>query len=157
MSALVQVVRFVSLMLVGLYAGGVFFTVIAPTVQRLPGDAYVRYWQALNTDYRRAMPKLIIPALVATVGSALLARTDGVVVVILFAVSASLLGGTVVMTLRGLDPLNRSADAWDPTGPPADWEAARSTWQQLHLVRTALAIAAFAALLLAVLLSDGPR
>ncbi|MFI6180110.1 anthrone oxygenase family protein [Nonomuraea sp. NPDC051191] len=55
---------------------------------------------------------------------------------------------TVVLTLAGLEPLNRMADAWDPDLLPADWQEIRGRWQNLHLVRTGLALAAFACLLI---------
>ncbi|MEV4395565.1 DUF1772 domain-containing protein [Nonomuraea sp. NPDC049607] len=54
---------------------------------------------------------------------------------------------TVVLTLAGLGPLNRMADAWAPDLLPADWQEIRGRWQNLHLVRTGLALAAFACLL----------
>ncbi|MDO5736022.1 MAG: DUF1772 domain-containing protein [Propionibacteriaceae bacterium] len=144
--------RAISLLLVGLYSGGVFFTVIAPSVRRLPGDAYVRHWQAQNTDYRRAMPVLVIGGLVATLAAGVLSLGRGTAVVVLTMAAAVLVAGTIVITLKLLDPLNRAADAWNPSSLPDGWEAARALWQRWHLFRTVLAVTAFVCLLLAQML-----
>lgn len=151
----VDAVRAVSLLLVGLYAGGVFFGVIAPSVHRLPGDAYIRYWQAENADYGRAMPILVLGGLFATVAAAVLSFEHRMAVGMLTVLGVVLLAATLVVTLVRLEPLNRLADAWDPARPPGSWHEARATWLRWHLVRTVLVVAAFAVLLVAQAL-DGP-
>ncbi|WP_232320382.1 anthrone oxygenase family protein [Herbidospora daliensis] len=55
----------------------------------------------------------------------------------------------IVLTVTRLDALNRLADSWDPDLLPADWARARAEWWNLHLVRTAMAVAGFLLLLLA--------
>lgn len=149
MGVWVSLVRAVSLLLVGLYAGGVFFTAIAPSVQRLPGEAYVRYWQAENRDYARAMPALVLGGLVATLAAAVLERARGFMVVGWTLLVVVLIVGTIVVTLALLEPLNRAANAWDPDSLPSDWEMARTRWLRWHLLRTFLAVLAFLSLLVA--------
>ncbi|MER7361805.1 DUF1772 domain-containing protein [Nonomuraea wenchangensis] len=139
--------RMLALLLIGLYAGGVVFVVLAPSVARLPGPAYVRYWQALNVDYGRAMPPLLLAGIAALVVAAALSWRRGWFAFGLTAAALILVILTVALTLTGLEPLNRLADAWDPDLLPADWEESRRRWLSLHLVRTALALAAFACLI----------
>ncbi|MEU5869096.1 DUF1772 domain-containing protein [Nonomuraea sp. NPDC047529] len=137
----------VATLLIGLYAGGVAFVVLAPSVARLPGPAYVRYWRALNVDHGRAMPPLLPAGIAALIVVTALSWRRGWFAFGAGAVALILVILTVVLTLAGLGPLNRMADAWDPDLLPADWQEIRGRWQNLHLVRTGLALAAFVCLL----------
>ncbi|MET9250405.1 DUF1772 domain-containing protein [Nonomuraea sp. NPDC003709] len=157
MSLVLVASRTVALLLVGLYAGGVLFVVIAPSVARLPGPAYVRYWQALNVDYGRAMPPLLLAGIVAMIVVSVLSWRRGWLVFGVSSAALILVILTVVLTLTGLEPLNRIADAWDPDQLPADWQESRRRWLHLHLIRTALALAAFACLITAQALDRGPN
>ncbi|WP_231618579.1 DUF1772 domain-containing protein [Nonomuraea sp. SBT364] len=149
MSVVLTASRMVALSLVGLYAGGVLFVVLAPSVGGLPGPAYVRYWQALNVDYGRTMPPLLLAGIAATVVASALSWPRGGLVLGLSSVALILVILTVALTLAGLEPLNRVADAWDPDQLPAGWHEIRHRWLNLHLARTALAVAAFACLVTA--------
>ncbi|MEV4398991.1 DUF1772 domain-containing protein [Nonomuraea sp. NPDC049607] len=139
--------RMVALLLVGLYAGGVVFVVVAPSMARLPGAAYVRYWQALNVDYGRAMPPLLLTGIAALIVMTALSWRRGWFVLGVSATALIMVVLTVLLTLRTLEPLNRVVDAWDPDNLPADWAESRRRWLNLHLVRTVLALAAFACLI----------
>ncbi|WP_431917828.1 anthrone oxygenase family protein [Nonomuraea jabiensis] len=156
MSLVLVASRTVALLLVGLYAGGVLFVVIAPSVARMPGPAYVRYWQALNVDYGRAMPPLLLAGIVAMVLIAVLSWHHGWLVFGVSSAALILVILTVVLTLTALEPLNRIADAWNPDQLPADWQESRRRWFNLHLIRTVLALAAFACLITAQTLDLGP-
>ncbi|MED7928648.1 DUF1772 domain-containing protein [Nonomuraea sp. LP-02] len=147
MSLVLTASRMAALLLIGLYAGGVVFLVLAPSVARLPGPAYVRYWQALNVDYGRAMPPLLLAGIAALIVVAALSWRRGWFAFGLAAAALIMVILTVALTLTGLEPLNRLVDAWDPDLLPADWEESRRRWLNLHLVRTALALAAFACLI----------
>ena len=149
MSLVLIVSRMVALLLVGVYTGGVCFVVIAPSVARMPGPAYVRYWQALNVDYGRGMPPLLLAAVAAMAVASFLSWRRGWLVPGASSAALILVILTIVLTLAGLEPLNRIADAWDPDQLPADWQESRQRWLHLHLVRTALALAAFACLIIA--------
>ncbi|MDA0632732.1 DUF1772 domain-containing protein [Nonomuraea sp. MCN248] len=149
MSLALAASRTVALVLVGLYAGGVVFVVLAPSVSRMPGAAYIRYWQALNADYGRSMPPLLLVSVAALLVAAVLSWQRGWLVFGLGAAALVLVVLTVVLTVAGLEPLNQVAGAWDPDAPPAGWDEVRQRWLTLHLVRTALALAAFACLIAA--------
>ncbi|MEV0597525.1 DUF1772 domain-containing protein [Nonomuraea cavernae] len=146
---LLEVARTGATLLLGLFAGGLVFTVLAPSLRSLPGSAYVRYWQALNTDYRRAMPVLLLTCLVLLLATCVMSYSRGQLVFWLAVTAALLLVATIVLTLTALDPLNQLADSWDADQPPAGWADVRLRWWTLHLVRTAMATVAFVALLIA--------
>ncbi|MEU8360177.1 DUF1772 domain-containing protein [Nonomuraea sp. NPDC048882] len=149
MSAILTASRMIALLLIGTYAGGVVFTVLAPSVGRMPGPAYVTYWQALNVDYGRAMPPLLLAAIAASLVAAALSWRHGRLVFGLSVAALVLVVGTVVLTLAGLEPINGIVDGWTPDQLPAGWEESRRQWSDLHLVRTALALTAFGCLIVA--------
>ncbi|MEU4572698.1 anthrone oxygenase family protein [Nonomuraea sp. ATR24] len=155
MSLALTASRTVALSLVGLYAGGVLFVVLAPSVGSLPGPAYVRYWQALNVDYGRAMPPLLLTGIAATLVTSALSWPRGWLTLGLSSAALLLVILTVALTLTGLEPLNRVVDTWNPDKLPADWHEIRQRWLNLHLVRTVLAVAAFACLLTAQAIDRG--
>ena len=55
-----SMVRAGALFLLGIYAGGLFFFVLAPGVASLPGEAYCLYWQACNRDYGARAPIVVL-------------------------------------------------------------------------------------------------
>jgi uncharacterized membrane protein len=146
---LLEITRATAVLLTGLFAGGVFFLVLAPSLGRLPGPAYVRYWQALNTDYGRAMPPLLLTCLALLIATCVLSYRRGWLVFGLSLASLGLMAIVLVLTISQFEPLNQLANSWDPDQLPPDWASARDRWLALHNWRTALAIAAFAALLCA--------
>lgn len=146
---LLETARMGATSLLGLFAGGLVFTVLAPSLLKLPPPAYVRYWQALNTDYGRAMPVLLLTCLALLLLTCATSYQHGQPVFWLTVAATLLLTATIVLTLTTLDPLNRLADSWNPDRPPADWTDIRRHWWTLHMIRTAMAVLAFLALLIA--------
>lgn len=142
-----RITRAAALLLLGLYAGGVVFSVLAPGVYELPGPAYVRYWQALNLDYGAAMPVLLLSCIALLITTAVLSRSRSGLVLWLTVAATALVVLTVVLTVSQMEPLNRLADSWDPDLLPEDWADVRDLWRNWHLVRTVLALLAFASLL----------
>lgn len=148
-SLLLEIVRTFAVLLLGLYAGGVFFTVLAPSLTRLPGPAYLPYWQALNTDYGRAMPMLLLTTLVALVLTCLLSFQQGLLIFSLSIAALLLTVGTIVLTVTQVEPLNQRANSWTAEHLPTDWSDVRARWWTLHTMRTMLAVVAFGLLLIA--------
>ena len=146
---LFDLTRTLATAMLGLYAGGVFFIVIAPSVGRLPASAYVPYWQAVNIDYGRAMLPFLLTCLALLIATAALSYGRGWPVFTLSVVAALLVIATIVLTVTQLEPINRVADTWSPERLPTDWAAQRQRWLALHTVRTILAVLAFASLLTA--------
>jgi hypothetical protein len=146
---LLEVARMGATLLLGLFAGGLVFTVLAPSLRSLPGSAYVRYWQALNVDYGRTMPVLLLTCLVLLLTTCVVSYQRGWLVFWLSIAALLLLVATIVLTLTKLDPLNQLANSWNADQPPTGWADVRLHWWTLHAVRTALATVAFFALLVA--------
>ncbi|GAA0440947.1 hypothetical protein Acor_12070 [Acrocarpospora corrugata] len=143
------------MLLLGLFAGGVFFTVLAPSLRLLPGPAYVRYWQALNIDYGRAMPVLLLTCLALLLATCVLSYRRGWLVFGLSVAALLLIAATIVLTVTQLEPLNLLANSWNADQLPADWTDARESWWTLHAVRTVMAVTAFAGLLVAQAVDQG--
>ncbi|MGW0590264.1 anthrone oxygenase family protein [Streptosporangium sp. NPDC002607] len=146
---LLEIVRTTATLLLGLFAGGVFFTVLAPSLRGLPGPAYVRYWQALNTDYGRAMPVLLLTCLALLLATCVLSYQRGWLVFGLSIAALLLVTGTIVLSVTQLEPLNQLANSWNADQPPTGWADARERWWNLHTARTVMAVLAFAGLLIA--------
>lgn len=143
------VARSIALLLVGLYTGGVVFIVLAPSAARLPGPTYVGQWQALNKDYSRAMPLLLLTTVAALIVTTVLSWHRGQLVVLLDIAAVLLVVLTIVLTVAAMEPLNRLANSWNPDRLPDVWDQTRQRWIRLHLARTVMALAAFACALVA--------
>lgn len=147
---LLKLTTIVAVALTGLYAGGLFFFAIAPSTLRLPPEAYLLYWQGLNNDYQVLAPLLIlsvVPLLVVTV----CLRRQGRLALAAAIAAATLVAGSIAVTVTQMVPLNELANGWTPETLPADFDAVRARWWDLHLLRTAMATAGFALLVTAVL------
>ncbi|MFF3562464.1 anthrone oxygenase family protein [Streptomyces sp. NPDC002574] len=148
-TVVLEIVRAGAATLLGLYAGGVFFAVITPSVGRLPGPVYVPYWKALNADYGRVMPPFLLTCLALLVATCALSYRQGPLVFGLSLAAGVLVLATIVLTVTQMEPLNRLVDGWSPSEPPTDFVAVRDRWLTLHTVRTVLAVVAFVSLLVA--------
>jgi len=112
----------------------------------LPGSAYLPYWQALNADYGRAMPVLLLTTLAFLVLTCILSFLDrrGQRIFILSVVALLLTIATIVLTVTQFEPLNRLANSWTVENLPTEWVDVRARWWTLHIIRTILAVLAFA-------------
>jgi uncharacterized membrane protein len=144
-----MITRTAAALLLGLFAGGVLFVVLAPTLRDLSAPAYVRYWQALNADHGKAMPVLLLTAVALLVVTCVLSFPRGTLSFGLSLAATVLIVGAIALTVTQMEPLNTLADSWNPDAVPADWSEVRDRWWTLHLIRTALAVTAFASLLIA--------
>ena len=134
-STLSTVGRVVSLMLVGLLAGSVF------GVWR--GFDFAQYTPAAYLEVHQGAVRGIL-AIVIVVALAIGARHDRRQLVLLIA-AAFLLAAAGLITRLGNQPINGLVMSWTAETLPADWEALRDSWRNLHLLRT---ISTMAALLL---------
>lgn len=146
---LLEITRTASTFIVGLYADGVLFFSLAPSVGQLPAASYLPYWQALNGDFARAMPPLLIVGLVLLIVTCVSQFRYSRLIFGLTVVATALVAGTIVLTVTQLEPLNQLANGWRVDQLPGDWDDVRTQWWRLHTARTVLAMLAFAALLVA--------
>ncbi|MZD04173.1 DUF1772 domain-containing protein [Streptomyces sp. SID5785] len=63
--------------------------------------------------------------------------------------AGGLLALSVVMSLLLLVPINNRGKTWTPENRPADWKEQSNRWDRYHYVRVAVIVAAFAALVAA--------
>jgi hypothetical protein len=141
------------LTIVMLAAGGLLAGALAWT-------AWERVWiwrrlalREYAVDFRRsirkadpAMPILLVICL--TAAGAFAARTDGPARSLAFA-GAGLLASILVSSIVLAEPVNSQFRRRPEGAVPPDAERLRRLWRRFHLVRTAMAIAALACLLVA--------
>ncbi|TYB60716.1 DUF1772 domain-containing protein [Nonomuraea sp. PA05] len=130
----------------GLAAGIMLSTVIGvvPWMLVQPYDKYVSATRFLWSRYDPFMP--IVNALTCVLDVVLIFVAPTAASRALFAVAAGLL--LVVMTISVVKnvPINRYVTSLDPDVRPDDWERRdpRLRWRSWNLIRTALALLAFA-------------
>lgn len=143
-STLSTVGRVVSLMLVGLLAGSVFGVWRGFDFAQYTPAAYLEVHQGAVRGLDMLLPVQGILAIVIVVALAIGARHDRRQLVLLIA-AAFLLAAAGLITRLGNQPINGLVMSWTAETLPADWEALRDGWRNLHLLRT---ISTMAALLL---------
>jgi uncharacterized membrane protein len=114
----------------------------------LDDEPHIRLRQALIRTLRVLVPAIYVPTLLTASGAAALAGIDAAFPLRCAAVLALLVW--IGVTLVGTAPINAAALEWQPSAPPGDWRAQVDRWELLNSVRTWLAMAAFALLVLSV-------
>jgi uncharacterized membrane protein len=131
----------------GIAAGIMLSTVvgIVPMMLTMPYDRYVRTVQYLWPRYDPLMPLLNGGALVCAALSA--AVVGGVSARPPLIAAAVLLAAVMIISITRNVPVNRLVSRLDPARPPADWTSVdpRGRWRAWNLIRTVLALLAFAA------------
>jgi len=142
------VVRGVSLLFTGLFSGFLLAVLVLENSLRAYGSATYTQVRLVELD---SLDKLasatLIPALVSTlIITVIRMRAKGndrwlglaavVLLVVVFAV-------TLAVNL----PINADQVDWSVQSPPSDWASVRDRWQIAHLIRTVVAISAFACLI----------
>ncbi len=89
--------------------------VVANLAMLLPLYPLIRLWQQRNTAYWR----------LTALGWALFFFGVGIF--------------TMVLNV----PINNTVLTWDPSAPPADWESARTAWNNLNAIRTPINYVSF--------------
>ena len=143
-STLSTVGRVVSLMLVGLLAGSVFGVWRGFDFAQYTPAAYLEVHQGAVRGLDMLLPVQGILEMVIVVALAIGARHYRRLLVLLIA-AAFLLAAAGLITRLGNQPINGLVMSWTAETLPADWEALRDSWRNLHLLRT---ISTMAALLL---------
>jgi uncharacterized membrane protein len=131
----------------GVAAGIMLSTVvgIVPMMVAQPYQGYVRTVQFLWPRYDPLMPILNASALVLAAFGAVAAGGGPARPVL--ATAAILLATVMAISITKNVPVNRFVSGLDPERQPDDWARLdpRRRWQRWNLIRTALAVLAFAA------------
>lgn len=140
--ALAQILGITALLGSGLVAGVLFAVALSvmPALIAMPADHYVEAHQLLGRHYDPIMPILVGTSTMADVALAVLAQTAWMRM--LFAGSALLLLGVMVISQTRLVPINRRVGELDPNVIPHGWDDPRLRWRNWHLVRTTFALLA---------------
>jgi uncharacterized membrane protein len=146
MTAIAPVTAALAALLNGVAAGIMLSTVvgIVPMMLTQPYQGYVQTVQFLWPRYDPLMPILNASALVLTAFSAVAA--GGVPARPVLAVAAALLAIVMTISITKNVPVNRFVGGLDPDHQPADWARLdpRPRWRRWNLIRTTLAVVAFA-------------
>jgi uncharacterized membrane protein len=145
-----SVARIVSLLFTGLFAGFlVGILVFELSLRRFDGSVYAQTQQVTLIGIPILAGALLFPALVSSgVSAALDIRSRGTAFWLGLLAFALLLTALVVTVTVNV-PINLAEGGWSAANPPADWASTRDRWQFGHAVRTAAAVIAFVALVLA--------
>ena len=148
MPALLAAARPAAIVLTGVLAGAVLATWLSEASLGGSSELWVAYHQAVTPAYTRAVPPLAGLALIATLAALAASwRSPGDRRLVLVVVACLLIG--LVVTVVVHFPINAEIATWRPAAPPADWQQLRGRWLTAHAVRTALAVAGFALLVIA--------
>jgi uncharacterized membrane protein len=143
----IAVVAAIGAVLNGVAAGIMLSTVvgIVPMMLTQPYRGYVQTVQFLWPRYDPLMPILNAAALALAAFSAVAAGSSPARPVL--ATAAVLLAVVMTISITKNVPVNRFVSGLDPDAQPADWARLdpRPRWQRWNLVRTVIAVAAFAA------------
>lgn len=141
-----KIIDFISLFLLMVVSGGwiAVCAVFAPAYKQMSPATYI---EAEKLNSKRACkhfaPSLIIAALFVIL-SIVLRDGDATFQNILSAISAVLLISAGIFVKAKVLKINHQIDMWDPTNPPAHWQAVRTKWIHYHSIRTILGVIAFA-------------
>lgn len=143
--ALLAVAHPVAILLSGIVAGAIVGTWLGEASFGSSAEQWTAYHQAVTSAYTRAVPPVgglaLVAALAALAGSW---RQPGTRWLVLAAVACLLIG--LLVTLAVHFPINADIATWQVQAPPADWQQVRDRWLSAHALRSVLAIAGFAVL-----------
>jgi len=146
--ALLAAAHQAAIIMTGVLAGAIVATWLTETSLGSSTELWIRYHQAITAAYTYALPPIgglgLIGALAAL---ALAPRNSHAHRLILAAVGCLLIG--LIVTVVVHFPINAEIAVWQPAAPPADWQQLRERWLAGHVVRAALALAAFTLLVIA--------
>jgi uncharacterized membrane protein len=136
----------------GLLAGEEFaicYAVRTPLATLEPGP-HILLRQALIRRLRIVVPAIFVVTFLSGIaalwpegtGFVFLARCTGLVALFAF----------LVTTLTATVPINQAVLRWTPAAPPDDWQSTIRRWERLDILRTWVALFAFACFVLAMAL-----
>jgi uncharacterized membrane protein len=148
---MLEVARFVNLVLAGLLAGNELGTKVAvhPALERLGAPERIRAEQEVTRRYAAIMP-LWMSSVVGTCGAvAALSRRTGAFLPTL--AGTACFAGMLASTLVGNVPINDRVLEMSPRSDGEEFARLRERWDRLHTLRVALTVAGFAFLCLGAL------
>ena len=147
---LMNTIRFVLLVLMGLLVGSMFGILIGYNPASLSASAYVEQHQNAVRSLNTLLPAM--GAICMALTAVLAARSGANRRVRYFLLAAVLFMLVAALVTRlGNQPINAIVMTWSTQVQPANWEQLRDQWWQWHVVRTIAAILAFSSVVISVL------
>ena len=148
----------VALICTGL-AAGIFLghrAGVSRAVPVLSPSSFIQLQQTITKTFSRMMPVFIIGSVLGSVLWAVLLKACWRTGEFWLVSGAALLMVCVATMTRAVNiPINNRLMSWNPAAPPPDLSAVWSRWEQIHSLRTVLAIIAFAAEVIALRVFPG--
>jgi uncharacterized membrane protein len=140
---MINLIRFLNLMMAALVAGSIFGIWIGYNPHRLSAQAYIEQQQGAILSLNTLMPLLGLVTILLTLANAFLQQASastfrGLIVATIFLVASGL------VTRFGNQPINSLVINWDPGSPPDNWMVLRDKWWSFHMIRTLSALIALA-------------
>lgn len=138
---LTTLLEVVAIVASGLVAG-VFVAIavsVLPALRALPADRYIDMHRRLGQGYHPTMPLTVNGGTFADLVLVFLTPSPARY---LFAGAFLLMLGTQGVSHLANVPINKKIRALDPAAIPSDWDDPRPSWQNWHLLRTVLGLAA---------------
>lgn len=147
---MVNILRFVLVLLMSLLVGTMFGTWVGYNPSGLSPSAYVEQQQNAIRSLNTLMPATGATCTLLTLALAFLAKGDPPVRY-LYVAAAALLIFAAVVTRFSNQPINEVVMTWSAQAPPLDWPRLRDEWWRWHVARTLAGLGALALTVLAVL------
>jgi uncharacterized membrane protein YraQ (UPF0718 family) len=150
---LLNLSRFLQLLLTGLYTGILFGdrVGVTPIRPKLPAAAFVLYQQELHLRFGKLMPVLIIGSLLAGIISlVLLRRNYKSSEFILTTIATACIACALILTRLINVPINETLMTWHVSSPPENVMQLWAPWEGSHTIRTVISLIGFASLAYAV-------
>jgi uncharacterized membrane protein len=138
----------VALVCTGL-AAGIFLghrAGVSRAVPLLSPSSFIQLQQTIHKTFARIMPVLIIGSVLGSAWWAFLLRACWRTGEFWLVSGASLVMVCIATMTRAVNiPINNRLMSWKATAPPSDLSTVWARWEQIHSIRTVLAIVAFTA------------
>ena len=148
----VAVVQFVAVLATGLLAGIFLGDRMGASFARpaLSPSSFVKFQQVQHVHFAKMMPILMGIAILSDVAWLVLIRAHARTMGFVFLGLATLAYVSVLVLTRAINvPINNRLMTWSASSPPSNVMEVWARWEQVHTVRTALAVFGFVCELLA--------
>jgi len=148
-----KILEFFALLLLALVTGVLWGTWVSlsRSIETFSAETFLQIGQRMIKNLALPMRFLMPATLLATIGLDGLLLHRSAAGASWGIVSSLCMAGVIVVTLVVNVPIDLKIRAWNAHNLPADWQQLRRRWQTFHTVRTVLAVASLAFLIVAVL------
>ena len=124
---------------------------VSRAVPILSPSSFIQLQQTINKSFARMMPVMIIGSVLGSALWAVLLRACWRTSEFWLVSGASLVMVCIAALTRAVNvPINNRLTSWNAAAPPSDLSTIWARWEQIHSIRTVLAVVAFAAEVIAI-------